>query len=274
MSGRRERLIEIVRADYPMTVRQVFYRATVEGLIDKTEAGYDKVQVALAKLRREGRLPFGRIVDNTRWQRRPRTFDGVSEALVETARLYRKSLWRDADCYVEFWLEKDALSGVIEPVTFLYDVPLMIARGYSSLSFLHSAAKSIEADGRPAHIYHLGDYDPSGVNAARKIEETLREYAPNTEISFTRLAVTPDQIVKYDLPSRPTKKTDTRAKNFRSEISVELDAIPPAYLREIVDTAINWHMPKDQLEVLRVAEASERDYFQKIAATLTGEAQL
>jgi hypothetical protein len=46
----------------------------------------------------------------------------------------------DADAYVEVWLEKDALSGVVLPVTSMYDVPLMVARGYASLSFLHSAA--------------------------------------------------------------------------------------------------------------------------------------
>jgi hypothetical protein len=50
-------------------------------------------------------------------QRRPRTYDGVQNALDHTARFYRKSLWADAECYVEIWLEKDALSGVVYPVT-------------------------------------------------------------------------------------------------------------------------------------------------------------
>ena len=61
----------------------------------------------------------------------------MQDALEETARLYRKSLWADADAYVEIWLEKDALSGVVYPVTSQFDVPLMVARGYASLSFLH-----------------------------------------------------------------------------------------------------------------------------------------
>jgi hypothetical protein len=43
--------------------------------------------------------------------------------LSETARLYRKPLWRDGDDYIEIWCEKDALAGVIYPV--VYDVPLM-----------------------------------------------------------------------------------------------------------------------------------------------------
>jgi hypothetical protein len=108
----------------------------------------------------------------------------VEEALKETARLYRKDLWRDADSYVEIWLEKDALSGVLYPVTSLFDVPLMVARGYASLSFLHSADTYIASLKVPAYVYHLGDYDPSGQDAARAIEETRREMAPDAEIHF------------------------------------------------------------------------------------------
>ena len=58
-------------------------------------------------------MPYGWLADNTRWQRKPRTFDSIEEALEETARFYRKALWTDADCYVEIWLEKDALAGVV-----------------------------------------------------------------------------------------------------------------------------------------------------------------
>jgi hypothetical protein len=43
--------------------------------------------------------------------RKPTTFDSIDEALRETARLYRKALWRDADAYIEIWCEKDALAG-------------------------------------------------------------------------------------------------------------------------------------------------------------------
>jgi hypothetical protein len=47
-------------------------------------------------MRRVGKLPYDRLTDNTRWQRKPRTLNGVEEAQRETARLYRKSLWREA----------------------------------------------------------------------------------------------------------------------------------------------------------------------------------
>jgi hypothetical protein len=202
VEGRRSALLEIISAGKPMTVRQVFYRATVADLVEKTEAGYTKVQTDLVHMRRAGTLPYSWLADSTRWQRKARAFNNIGEALKDTARLYRKALWADVDAYVEIWLEKDALAGVVWPVVAMYDVPLMVARGYASLSFLHSAAEHINTLKVPTFIYHLGDFDPSGVNAGEKIESTLREMAPDADISFERIAVTPEQITGWSLPSR------------------------------------------------------------------------
>jgi hypothetical protein len=104
----------------------------------------------------------------------------------------------------------------------------------------------------------MDDFDPSSVNAGEKIKKTLREMAPNEEIYFERVAVTPEQIREWDLPTRPTKTSDTRAKSF-GDISVELDAIEPEQLRELVREVIEQHLPGDQFAVLKAAEASERE---------------
>lgn len=261
VESRRAALFSIVQQHRPMTVRQVFYQATVRGIIDKTEHGYLKIQDDLTKMRRAGTLPYGWLTDSTRMQRSPTTYDDLGQFMRTAAALYRRSLWTDANCQVEVWIEKDALAGVVYPVTQKWDVPLMSARGYASLSFLHSAAEDIANDGRPAFIYHLGDYDPSGVNAAAKIEETLRDMVGDrAAIRFDRIAVTPDQIELLDLPTRPTKKTDSRAKGFGSELSVELDAIEPDMLRALVDQKIRRHVDEDQLKVIEAAEESERNF--------------
>jgi hypothetical protein len=268
IESRRRTLFEIIQAMRPMTVRRAFYQAAVRGLSEKTEGGYAMAQTDLAIMRKERWLPYDWLADNTRWQRKPRTFGSVKEGLEDTARFYRKALWADADSYVEVWLEKDALAGVVDPITNSYDVPLMVARGYASLSFLHSAAEYIGYLDVPAYIYHCGDFDPSGVNAAEKIEETLRELAPNAEIIFERNAVTPEQIEAWNLPTRPTKTTDSRARGF-GDISVELDAVEPDRLRSLVEQAIEQHLSADQFEILKVAEASER----KLIAGLVGMVQ-
>jgi hypothetical protein len=271
VEARRDQLFEIIDAMRPMTVRQVFYQATVRGVVEKSERGYNQVQTDLTLLRRAGDLPYDWLADNTRWQRRPKTFSGIEAALDETARFYRKALWDEIDAYAEIWLEKDALSGVIYPITSRYDVPLMVARGYASLSFLHSAAEAINDLDVPVYIYHLGDFDPSGVNAGEKIEETLMEMAPGADITFERIAVTEDQIADWRLPTRPTKPSDSRSKGFGA-ISVELDAIEPARLRNLVQGAIERHLPRQQFEVLKAAEQSEREIISKLVGGLQSRA--
>lgn len=263
--------MSIVIDQKPMTVRQVYYQATVRGFIDKTDAGYNKVQTDLVQMRRAGVLPYEWLADNTRWQRKPRTFDDVEHALTETARLYRKALWSDAGAYVEVWLEKDALAGVVMPITSMYDVPLMVARGYASLSFLHSAADYINQLDVPTYIYHLGDFDPSGVNAGEKIEDTLRQMAPDAEIHFQRIGVNLDQITRWNLPTRPTKPTDSRSRNFGA-VSVELDAIRPDVLRALVRDAIEVHLPRAQFDVLKAAEASERELIAHLVGSVSAQA--
>jgi hypothetical protein len=116
----------------PVTVRQMFYMLTVRGAVEKKESGYRKAQRQLVLLRREGEVPYNWIADNTRWMRKPTTYAGLGDFFDRAAAYYRQDLWVRSDVYVEVWCEKDALAGVLMPVTREYDVPLMVARGYSS----------------------------------------------------------------------------------------------------------------------------------------------
>jgi hypothetical protein len=257
MIQRRGAIQKIIREIKPASVRQIFYQTTVRGLMDKTEADYDKVQLTTVWLRQHGYCPFGWISDATRWMRKPASHDTLEQALIETAKTYRCAVWRDENVYVEIWIEKDALAGTIYDVTEQYDVPLMVARGYSSITFLHAAAEAITGHGKPAYVYHLGDFDPSGQDAAAHIERKLREYAPGVPIHFEELSVTEKQILDCDLPTRPTKKSDTRSKNWKGD-SVELDAIEPNRLRQIVRAAIERHISPQRLAVIEEAERSER----------------
>jgi hypothetical protein len=95
--------------------------------------------------------------------------------------------------------------------------------------------------------------------------------APGVKVHFELAAVTPDQIKKWKLPTRPTKKSDSRAKRFKGE-SVEVDAIPPAKLRELVARCIEQHIDGDRLERMQAVEAAERDTLQGIIDRLSEEA--
>jgi hypothetical protein len=58
--------------------------------------------------------------------------DEVYEASATKRSRATKAEMDDAEVYIEIWCEKDALAGVILPVSREYDVPLMVARGFSS----------------------------------------------------------------------------------------------------------------------------------------------
>src|SRR5208283_1264705 len=106
---------------------------------------------------------------NTRWARRAQTFETLEKCLEYTRETYRKSLWAFQPCYVEIWIEKEALIGVIDEVTMKYDVPLMPCRGYPSETFLFSAAQYIKRQNKPTYIYYFGDFDPTGKDIPRHI---------------------------------------------------------------------------------------------------------
>jgi hypothetical protein len=269
----RAAIYEVLAEANPQTVRQVFYALTVRGVIKKAEGEYQRTVIRLpTEMREAGQIPFEWIADNTRWMRKPRTYTGLDACLKNTSRFYRRDLWAAMPVYVEVWCEKDALAGVLLEETEPYDVPLMVAKGYASVTFLWGAARAIEARGKPAHIYHFGDLDPSGVDAARDIEAKLRRYAPEAEIHFSRPAVTREQVEAWNLPSRPTKTTDTRAKKFVGT-SVELDAIPVQKLRDLARECIEQHVDQEQLAILRVAETSERETLARWVEIVNGGAR-
>jgi hypothetical protein len=262
-------IYDIARAEQPVTIRGLFYRMVSRGLVPKTDkaneetgepSGYGIVQREALKLRRAGVLPYGWITDGTRLRLKPTTFTSAAAALHNTAIMYRRDLWIDQGKHIEIWSEKDAIRGVVYPVTAEYDVPLMISRGYSSETFLYETAEDINDDGKPSVIYQLGDHDRDGVKAWEAIQKRLRAFVDDDiELTFERLAVTPEQIVGLDLPTRP----DKTESGFGD--CVEVDAIPSSTLRTIVRDAIERHIDSEALRITKVAETSERDVLTRIA---------
>lgn len=272
----REVLLDIIRAfDPPMTVRQVYYQAEVRGIVGKTQADYDRIQRQLLAMRREGLLAYEAIADNTRWMRKPRTYAGLRDCLSRTHRQYRASVWAQLDHYVEIWLEKDALAGVLLEETERFDVPLMVCRGYSSESFAWEAAQHMRRmldNGRHVFVYYLGDLDPSGWHAGLELEQKLRHFLDG-EVTFRRLAVHRQHIDELDLPTRETKRTDPRLASFeaafgRGARSCELDAMPPDILRAIVRAQIERHLPAGWLDQIDAEERAARETLNKLIAAL------
>lgn len=266
-------IYDIAAEERPVSVRGLYYRVMSRGLVPKTENGYSVVQRQALKMRRAGALPYGWITDGSRRMLKQRTYSSGQAALENTAQMYRRALWDDTGIHVEIWAEKDAITGVIYPVTNQFDVPLMVSRGFSSETFLWSTAEDINAEGNPVVIYQVGDHDPSGVAAWEDIQDKLRRFVnPSLDVLFERIAVTPSQIHHMNLPTRPTKLSDRRAVNFEGD-SVEVDAIPTPELRQLVTDAIEKWIDPNRIRMLRIAEQSERQILQRMAGRWEDEMQ-
>ena len=266
MESLQTAIVDVLSEDDPMTLRQLFYQLVSRGDIDKTEQQYSAVGRQCAEMRIDGRIPWACIADNTRWTHVPSTYTGIDAALEEIATSYRRDLWTEAPVYCEVWLEKDALAGVLYPVTQRYAIPLMVSRGFASLSYIYESAEAIRAQGKPAYLYYIGDHDPSGLQIDISIEQRLRQFAPDAQIHFERIAVTPCQIQQWELPTRPTKQTDSRARTFKGE-SVEADAIPATMLKALLKAHIEQHIDSEQYEKMQVVEPAERKTLSELAAS-------
>jgi len=264
----------IMGEDEQITIRHLFYRLVGERQIEKTEAAYKSLCGHLSKWRRSGEVAWDSFADNTRWHMGRATFNGLNDTLTNTVKCYRRDLWAMQDAYVEIWGEKDAISGILYSEADTFGVKVFTCRGFASLSALYSAANTFKqavANGKQVFIYYFGDHDPSGLAIDRAAVDSFRDDF-GVEVNLTRAAVTPEQIEQHNLPTRPVKKTDTRAAGWLGGC-VEVDTMKPAVLKSIVRDCITGHIDRHQWEKTRVIENAERETLQRFAASIGQQAQ-
>ncbi len=264
-----DQIFEVFEQAYPLSIRHVWYCMTNPRLpepVDKTDNGYQQVQSRCTKLRRAGRLPYGWVTDATRRGHHTNTFSGSGEFLSRVMGLYRADLWRDANVYVEVWCESRSIAGVIEGLCEELAVSLYPAGGFTSITLAYQAAEYINdatSNGeKPAHVIYIGDYDPAGVLIDKSVEGEIRKHLhPAVDFSFHRLAITPEQITEYDLPTKPRKASDKRCLHITE--TVEAEAMPANILRDMLREKIESFLPSHALAVAQVAEASEREHLER-----------
>lgn len=274
----REALYEIVEENQPATVRGVFYLAETAGLVPKDDTkGYRPVQRELLKMRREGLIPWGWITDGSRSRFGHHRYGGLEAYARQVAANYRRDYWYSSPEYVELWIEKEALRGVIAPVVIdEFGLDLYVTKGQPSVSYLYDAAEDIALDGRPTHVYVLHDWDPGGLRIFDRIRQELTGFVgEKAEVHVRRLALTPHQIAELELPTRPGKEKDPNMAEFTRRFGnrcVELDAIPPNTLRSMVRTKLESHMDPEKLSRMKLAEREERRGLRNLQNLIGGAA--
>ncbi len=250
-----------------LSVRQLYYQLVSRGVIPKTEAAYKRVCDASAQMRLDGALPYRKIADGHRTRRAVYAHGGLQHALESAHDLYRRNYWLDQPWHVEVWCEKDALTGVIQPVCDRYGVTYVATRGFPSITLRYESAQEMLAIGKPTMIFYFGDHDASGQQISVNLEAELRHHG--AEVTVERVALHPAQIRHWTLPTRPGKTSDSRHSAFAArygDASVELDALPPNVLTELVRRAI-WNMIDDDAwERAEEVEALERQTLASITS--------
>lgn len=244
---RIDKLLSIIE-DYPdqkLTARQVYYQFVARGWLDNTVKNYKNLTSLLADARYAGLVDWEIIEDRGREPNTPSEWDGLGSLVDSALSAYRRPRWAGQTSYVELWVEKQALAGVLEPIARRFHATLMVNKGYSSASAMKESAdrfieKSDSLRIQPILLY-LGDHDPSGEDMVRDIGDRLVEFGVRY-IDVRKLALTMKQIRQFNPPPNPAKLTDSRAKGYIEKYgdqSWELDALPPDELNRLVTAAFD-----------------------------------
>jgi hypothetical protein len=237
---------------YDLTLRQLYYQFVSKGLIPNKDAEYKRLGSIVNDARLAGLIDWARITDRTRNLRQNSHWDSPAAIVATAAFQYQVDKWADQPNYVECWVEKDALVGVLQVACQPLDVPYFSCRGYTSQSEVWVASQRLLAQiraGKRVTIIHLGDHDPSGIDMSRDIldrltmflrhhraidtvkenprgVETRDEWADRLSdlslkdpqytqpVTINRIALNMDQVDQYNPPPNPAKLTDSRCKGY------------------------------------------------------------
>lgn len=265
-------VIDNLQEYWPLTLRQVYYRLVAAEIIENSLNEYKKLSTLLTKARLQRIVPWDSIEDRARdrlasagWRDSNHFIDEEVEKFLQG---YRRHLIQDQDIAPEIWVEKDALSRICHRAAYEYCVPVVVAKGFSSISYMNKCRERIQyyadREGKPTVILYFGDFDPSGWEMPEAMLETFHGDmgVDEEDLTMYRCALTEDQVHGLSLPHSPEalKHTDSRAAKFIDKfgrMAVELDAISPEDLEDLVADSIESILDMDRFEKQRDAQKKE-----------------
>lgn len=266
-------LDEYAGEGYSLTLRQLYYQFVARGLVANRQSEYKRLGDLVNNARLAGLIDWLAIEDRTRYLRRLASWSSGGDIIEAAAHSFRVDVWRDQPAYVEVWIEKDALVGVIERPCEALRVPFFACRGYTSQSEAWRAGVRLRTKldaGKRVIILHLGDHDPSGIDMTRDNADRLALFAEDINVEVERLALNYDQVEQYRPPPNPAKLTDSRARDYiwkYGEESWELDALEPRVIGQLitdaVEAVIDWSAWREATDY----EDAERQRLVELAET-------
>ncbi len=274
-----DKINEVIRnyiaQGYSLTLRQVYYQLVARAIIENNEKSYKNVGNLISDARLAGLIDWNSIEDRTRNMRGNSHWSSPGSIINSAAYSYHLDHWEGQEYYVEVWVEKDALIGIVGQICGQLDVNFFSCRGYVSQSEMWGAAqrlKSRQDQGQNVVLLHLGDHDPSGKDMSRDIQDRLRIFeAYNVE--FHRLALNMNQIEKYNPPPNPAKLTDSRATQYIDEFgydSWELDALEPQVISDLIESNVKKYRNEKLYNKILEREKKEKSLLSDISVNWNG----
>lgn len=259
-----------------LTLRQLYYQCVSTNVLTNTERSYQNLSSLVSKARLGGLMDWDAIEDRIRRPESPSEFRDINHLVDVAIRSYRLPRWKDQHNYVELWVEKDALAGVLSPIARQYHITLMVNRGYSSQSAMYESAERFrEEQGRKdCFLFYLGDHDPSGEDMVRDIKSRMEMF--NILVDVQKLALTMAQVNHYKPPPNPAKLTDPRSDAYvkkHGAHSWEVDALPPQVLAQIIRTALDGVTDKKKMQRIAQLEELDKDALREAAKKIVVAAQ-
>lgn len=261
---------------FKLTLRQLYYQFVTRNWLRNKVQEYKRLGDILSKARLGGLIDWAAIEDRLRTLERLATWDTPADIVTACADQFRVDMWADQPRYIEVWIEKDALVGVIEDVCEEWRVPYIACRGNGSQSMLFEAGKRFLGRARDFQqhtlVLHLGDHDPSGIDMTRDNRDRLDMFSAFRGSSLTevkRLALNYDQVEQYNPPPNPTKDSDSRTAGYRERFGDdcwELDALDPTVISDLVGEAIQAEVNMSKWSAAKAEEQLQRDALGDVAA--------
>lgn len=257
-----------------LTLRQLYYQFVAHHGLLNNERSYQNLGKLISEGRLAGLVDWNAIEDRGRVADVPRQWSSAKDLIEIALDQFRLPRWEGQDTYVELWVEKQALAGVLEPVAQKHHVTLMVNKGYSSQSAMHESAqrfiRHVRGDVRRCVLVYLGDHDPSGEDMVRDVRERLQMFGV-PRLHVTKLALTMAQVEEYDPPPNPAKVTDSRAAAYiekHGEHSWEVDALDPSVLVQLITDEIGKYLDP---EVMEQVKEREREQVGRVRELLANE---
>lgn len=257
---------------FVLTLRQLYYQFVARAHFANKQSNYKRLGSIVSDARLAGLIDWSMIEDRTRNVHRHPSWVDAGHIIESAAVGFQLDIWETQPVRFEIWIEKEALVGVVEPVSNEFRVPYFACRGYTSQSEQWRAGKRLRGyvnHGQRVTVLHLGDHDPSGIDMTRDNDDRLALFARTTGIELRRIALNRDQIDLYQPPPNPAKDSDTRFANYVSvhgDESWELDALDPSIIDELIRAEIEPARDLDAWNSVMDAEEHEKRIMAAVAA--------